>query len=320
MAPPAVLVAGETLVDFIPDEPVPLDAVEGFRRRPGGAPANVAVALARLGVDAPFLTNVARDPFGDYLAMTLAAEGVPGRFVTRDSDRRTALAFVSGDPDADYRFTFYREDTADVHLDDADVPDAVLEAVSWVVVGGVMLAAEPGRSAVISLAERARAAGCGVVFDPNARPELWPDADAFETGVRRLLAHTSVLKVSRADVAGTAFEHDDVEGMARALAAAGPHTVVVTLGAEGAFAIATEAAPWGPGTVRHPGYDVAAVDDTGAGDAFTAGLVAGLVDGVDLSPALDTASAVAALAVSGTGAMTSLPDRTELERFRESVG
>lgn len=314
---PPVLVAGETLVDFIPDRAGALADVEGFTRRAGGAPANVAVGLARLGETPWFWTRIGTDPFGDFLAATLADEGLPGRFVERDTDAKTALAFVAHDPDADRSFTFYREDTADTRLAPGRVPAAVLDPVEWVHVGGVTLASDPARAATLDLARHAASRDCLVSFDPNARPELWSAGADFEGTVREALAAVDVVKATPEDLHAAGFEGDP-EVLARAVAGAGPHTVLLTLGEEGAFARATGAAPWGPATATHGGYAVDAVDATGAGDAFTAGALAALAGGTDdLGDVLAFANAVAALTTTARGAMTALPDREAVRAFRD---
>jgi len=316
---PAVLVAGEALVDFLPDRPAPLADVARFDRRAGGAPANVAVGLARLGAPPWFWTRVGEDAFGDHLAETLDGYGVPDRFVERDPDAKTALAFVSHDEDADRAFTFYRDGTADTRAEPGRIPDAVLDSVAWVYVGGVMLAADPGRTATFDLAERAAARDCTVVFDPNARPELWADGAAFADSVTAMLDHADVVKATPEDLREAGFEADDPEALARAVCERGPHTTLVTLGGAGAVAHATDAAPWGPAAVVHDGYDVDPVDTTGAGDAFTAGAIAALADGeTSLSAALSLANAVAAVTTTEAGAMAALPTREAVERLRES--
>lgn len=305
---PRVIVAGETLVDFLPDSADPLPSVDAFDRRPGGAPANVAVRLAQLGETPWFWTRVGADPFGDFLAATLDERGVPDRFVERDHDAKTTLAFVSGDPGADVRFVFYRDGTADTRLQRGRVPDDVLASVEWAVVGSVPLASQPARGAIRDLVERAGEHGCTVAFDVNARPELWRGAN-FESEVRDLLPAVDVVKASREDLERAGFTADDVATLAEGIHDLGPHTVFLTLGGEGAAASATAAAPWGPSEASHDGYDVDAVDPTGAGDAFTAGVVAALLDGErDLESVLARGNAVAAVSTTRAGGMAELPD------------
>ncbi len=310
----SVLVAGETLVDFIPGSSGPLATVETFDRRAGGAPANVAVGLARLGAPPWLCTTLSTDPFGEFLAERLATEGLPDRFVAR-VDRPTALAFVAHGPDADREFTFYREGTADLRLRTDAIDDQTLSRVDRVVLGGVALSAEPARSAALDLARRARRAGCRVVFDPNTRPELWHSADVLTADLRRMLRLTDLLVAAQADFEPTAVPTDD--GLAGRLLAAGPDSVVLTAGADGASAVAGPSSPWGQGEWHHPGYDPETVaDTTGAGDAFLAGLLAALIDGTGPEAALAFANAVAAVATTDSGGMRALPDAAAVDRFR----
>jgi fructokinase len=325
---PDILVAGESLVDFLPDSAGLLADVENFSRRAGGAPANVAVALARLDATPWFWTRVGEDPFGDHLAETLSSFGVPDRFVERDPAAKTALAFVSHDEAADREFTFYRDGTADTRVEPGGVPDETLDAVEWVYLGGVMLAADPGRSATLDLAERAATRDCTVVFDPNARPELWAGADREFAGlVAEMLDFADVVKATPEDLDAAGFDGESPEALARTVTEAGPHTVLLTLGGSGAFALSTEEAPWSADAASHSGYDVHPVDTTGAGDAFTAGALAALageidgVEGVDaetsLSEVLGFANAVAAVTTTDSGAMAALPTRETVREFRD---
>lgn len=311
---PEILVAGETLIDFLPNQSGPLSTVETFSRRAGGAPANVAVALSRLDERPWFLTNISEDAFGDFLANSLDAHGVPDRFVTRDPDYRTTLAFVAHDADADRSFTFYRTETADQYLDADAVGNDALDAVSWVALGGVVLSSEPARSATFELAERAHEHGCGVVFDPNSRPELWTDEATAERVLEEMLGLTDVVKTSADDLTGMGFVDDSA--IARSVLDAGPHTVFLTRGETGARVVADERAPWGPADHDHAGYPVEPVDTTGAGDAFLAGVLCALAEGEPLDETLAFANAVAALTTTETGATAALPDRETVAELR----
>lgn len=311
---PSLLIAGETLVDFLPGSQGSLSSVETFTRRPGGAPANVAVALARLDETPWFWTRVGADAFGEDLLATLDAEGLPERYLVSDPDAKTTLAFVAHDEYADREFSFYRNGTADTQLEPGTVSDAVLADVDWVSVGGVALASGPSRTATLDLAERAREQGASVWFDPNARPELW--ADDFPALFTEMLGHADAVKASDEDLAAAGIEGDSPAELAAALHELGPDTVFLTMGSSGAYASATAAAPWGPATVSHDGFDVEPVDTTGAGDAFTAGALLALYEGKALAEVLAFANAVAAVTTTGEGAMTALPDREKVAEFR----
>jgi fructokinase len=315
-----ILVAGETLIDFIPQQTGPLAAVEEFSRRAGGAPANVAVGLSRLDAVPAFWTRVGDDAFGEFLRETLADAGIPDTYVEVDPAAKTGLAFVSLGEAAEREFSFHRHESADTRLQPGRIDDEALAGVEWVHVGGVTLADEPSRAATLDLVERANAAGATVSFDPNARPELWADESvSFASTVADLLGSIDVLKVTPEDLAAAGIDFTGPEETAEALLDRGPHTVCVTLGGEGAYAAATAAAPWAETetTASHDGYTVDPVDTTGAGDAFTSGLIAALVDGADLPAALGFANAVAAVTTTAQGAMTALPTREEVTAFRD---
>lgn len=317
---PRVVVAGETLIDFLPDREGSLRDVESFTRRPGGAPANVAVGLSHLDETPAFSTRVGDDPFGDFLVETLAEAGLDTELVERDAEAKTSLAFVALGEEADRGFSFYRDRTADTRMEVGGVPDATLEAAEWVHVGGVTLADEPSREATLDLMRRARDAGATVSFDPNARPELWEEFD-YGDSVATAFGLADVVKATPEDLAELDYEGDPGD-IAREITDEGPHTVFLTLGGEGSLAATTPASPWADegeeSVVSHGGYEVDPVDTTGAGDAFTAGIIAALVDGEVLPEALAFANAVAAVTTTAAGAMTALPDREAVRAFRES--
>lgn len=304
-----VLVAGETIVDFLPSETGGLASVRDFTRCPGGAPANVAVALSHLDDPPLFWTRLGSDPFGEFLAETLASAGVPMDFVERDPEAKTGLAFVTLGADAEREFDFYHDATAETRFQHGRVDDDTLDAVSWVHFDGLSLDTEPSRGAVLDLAARASNAGATVSFDPNARPERWGEFD-FPSSVHEAFEHADVVKATPEDMAEVGVEGDP-ERLASYVLDHGPHTALVTLGGDGSLGATSDAAPWtdGASVVRHSGYEVEPVDTTGAGDAFTAGSISALVDGERLEDALRFANAVAAKATTVPGAMEALPDR-----------
>jgi len=198
MTDPDVLIAGETLIDLFPTTTGPLADAETFDRRAGGAPANLAVAMTRLGT-APYLwTRLGADPFGEHLADVLETQGVPDRFVEVDADRKTAHTLVGDDPAADQSFVFYKEGTATMAMEPGTVPDETLANLEWVHFGGVMLCEAPVRTAMLDLAERAQAQDCTVSFDPNTREDLWPDPADLEPTMRRALELADVVKAAGA--------------------------------------------------------------------------------------------------------------------------
>ncbi|PHQ37530.1 carbohydrate kinase [Halorubrum persicum] len=322
-----ILVAGETLVDLLPGAGETLRDVDGFTHRPGGAPANVAVGLSRLGERPAFWTRLGDDPFGDFLRETLDGEGVSDA-LSRRVGGNTTLAVVSPASADGRRFRFYGSRDVTFGFEPEGLPTDALTAVSWVHLGGVALTHPAGRTAMRRLAAAADERGCTVSFDVNYRPDLVPegDRDAVVEAIRDILGDTDVAFASDEDVAATGISSHEGEELAGDLLGHGPHTAAVTLGSDGAVAASSTAAPWGETTARHGGFSVEAVDATGAGDAFTSGLIsrfAALTDGTtastaaeaDLADALAFANATAALSVRDHGGMAALPDREAADAF-----
>ena len=230
-----ILVVGETLVDMLPGAGETLRDVDGFTHRPGGAPANVAVGLSRLGAPPAFWTRLGDDLFGDFLRETLDEEGVPGA-LSRRVGGNTTLAVISPPGVDGRRFRFYGSRDVTFGFEPDAVPTDALASVSWVHLGGVALTHPAGRTAMRRVAAVADERGCTVSFDVNYRPDLVPegDRDAVVEAIRDVLADTDVAFASDEDVAATGISSREGEDLAQDLLDLGPHTAVVTLGSAGA--------------------------------------------------------------------------------------
>ncbi|MEH6874466.1 MAG: PfkB family carbohydrate kinase, partial [Candidatus Competibacter sp.] len=175
---------GELLIDFVPTVTgTGLTDAPAFIKAPGGAPGNVAVGLARLGVQSAFMGKVGDDAFGHFLANTLAEAGVevsPLRFST---EARTALAFVSLRADGEREFMFYRHPSADMLFNPREVDVDTINRAKLLHFGSISLIGEPSRSATLYAVDTARVAGCLISYDPNLRLPLWPDASAARDGM-----------------------------------------------------------------------------------------------------------------------------------------
>lgn len=309
MTDPEVLVVGDTLVDFVPDEADASTGETSFSPKFGGAGANVARGIARLDTAPHLWTNVAGDEFGEFLAGRLDDSDVDTTFVQRDADAKTTLAFVTHDEAGDATFDFFRERAADTRLSFGTIPDETLEELSWVHVTSTILSRESSRSAVLELMERAQRLDCTVSLDPNARPELWHSSEAFEAVLRGALDHVDVVNTGPGDLAQAGFDADQPpKALARSVTKQGPHTVFLTLSEDGALCYGTEESPF-EGVSSHPGYDVDPVDTTGAGDSFLAAVVSSVMHGVDdPTEILAVANAVGAAVTTRSGALTALSD------------
>ncbi len=307
---------GEVVADIYRDESAS-DIELPFTARPGGAPANVAVAAARLGEEAAFAGSVGEDLFGDFILRALEAEGVDTSAVRRcEPPTRTSLAFVEIGGDGDRSFTFYRSDpAADELLSPDDVSEDLLSGASFVNFGSILLIKDPGRSAIHTAARLARDLNVPTAFDVNLREHLWPSIETARETVDPLLDLSTVVKLGD-DELSPLLGVERPEEAAEILLGRGASLVLVSLGPEGAF----YATGGFSGSV--PAFEVEVVDATGAGDAFFAAALAHLSgerghlsDEDRVREATLRGSAAGAMACTDYGAMRALPTRGELERF-----
>jgi fructokinase len=315
---PTVLVAGDTLVDFVPHDPGPPGDAGGYEPVFGGSGANAAMALDRFGVPPLCWTRLATDDLGDFLRAHFEASDIPADLLVTDEDARTTVALVTHDADRGPSYAFYRESGADTRMETGAVPNDVLDGVSWVHTTGVTMSVEPSRSATLELQSRA-SDRCTVSLDPNWRPEMWHSSHEFRAVVRGALPDTDVVTATPDELAVAGFEAEDLAGLARAVTDHGPHTVVLTLGDAGAFCYGTDDSPVA-GRAHHSGYTVDTVDTTGAGDAFLAAFIASLTHGVaDGERALALANAAGAVTTTRVGAVTALTGPEALGRFHDDI-
>jgi fructokinase len=312
-----VVACGELLIDFVSTESgVTLAQAPAFKKAAGGAPANVAVGVARLGYRAGFMGQVGEDDFGHFLADTLAGAGVDTGGLRYSTEARTALAFVSLRPDGERSFMFYRHPSADMLWRPADVDAAFAGSTRVFHYGSISLIGEPSRSATLAALAHARAGGALISYDPNLRLPLWPSAEAARTGMLDGWQHADLAKVSEEELAFLSGE-TDMERGARSLWHTGLRLLVVTCGAQGCVYFTRR------GSGKLPGYSVQAVDTTGAGDGFVAGLLAGLLEcdldwsDEQLVQALRFGNAVGALTTMQRGAIPALPGREAVETFMQ---
>lgn len=281
--------------------------------RIGGAESNVAIGLARLGVDATWVSRVGDDALGTFVTREIRAEGVRV-LAGRDAAAPTGLMVKEHRGGRPSRVRYYRAGSAASRLSPADV-DAVageIAAADVVHLTGITAALGAGpRAAVGRAVELARAAGTSVSFDVNHRATLWAD-DVAAPVLARLAASADLvfagpeeaaLVLGRAPAAPS-FEEGEL--LARELAERGPRTVVIKLGALGALALS------GDEVHRVAALPIAVVDPVGAGDAFVAGYLGEVVAGGSVPDALHTANACGAAVCQVPGDWEGLPTRAEL--------
>jgi fructokinase len=320
-AHPEIVCLGEILIDLFPAEiGKKLADVSAFYPNPGGAPANVAVAVKKLGVLSGFIGKVGDDAFGYQLINVLKEQGVETRGMRVDESARTTLAFIALPDENTAEYVFYRNPGADLRLWPDELDRKMIENARALHIGSLSLVDEPARSATYQAVRWARQAGVLVSFDVNYRPSLWKEPkDALEQ-IREMLPYANLLKVNETEL--TLLTGREDETGAQYLLSKGPELIVVTLGKKGSFIAANNI------NCYMPAFQVETVDAVGCGDAFIAGLLTRVVQKSDLLKDLEEsflfeslryANAVGALTALNHGVIPALPAAEEVERFLEKA-
>ncbi|MBO7674183.1 MAG: carbohydrate kinase [Atopobiaceae bacterium] len=310
----SVTALGEVLIDFT-DHGVSANGQKLFERNPGGAPANVLVALQKLGHKTAFIGKVGTDMHGEFLRQTIAENGINCDGLISDPNFFTTLAFVALDENGDRSFSFARKPGADTQLKADELPTDVIANSHVFHVGSLSLTDEPARSATISALELADKAGCVMSYDPNYRDSLWPNAETASQQMRSLIPYMDLVKIS-AEECPLLTDFAEPEQAAKDLLSKGVSVVVVTLDADGAY-VATK-----DGARIVESFRVQAVDTTGAGDSFWGGFLCAFCESgkkpadVTIDDAAGFAlfgNAVASLCVRTRGAIPAMPNREAVE-------
>ena len=262
---------GEALVDMLSSRLGTSSTQETFTPYAGGAPANVAVACARLGVRSLFVGMLGSDRFGDFILEELASHGVDVSHVARTDAAKTALAFVFRDESGDRRFEFYRPPSADLLYRPEHLPPGLFDASALLHVCSNTLTEPEIAATTRTVADRAVAAGALVSVDANLRANLWPGHRVDSALVTSLLDRAQLIKLAREELEllrGPRSEADYLQ----ARLAAGAVLIVITDGGGPVTAVTAR------GRLQVMPPRVRVVDTTAAGDAFIGGLLTTLVD------------------------------------------
>lgn len=313
MVTKGIISLGEALIDFIPLD----DENINFQKSPGGAPANVAVGLARLGAASAFLGKVGDDVLGRFLQKTLSDFGVNTEYMYLTRDTRTGVVFVTLDESGERSFDFYINPSADRFLETSEVASDLFTTHNVFHFGSISMIDEPSKSATKSAVEHAQKQGMIVSYDPNLRLGLWASEQQAKETIVSMLGEADLVKLSEEELEFLTGETAIDAGVEK-LAPYQIPVLYITLGAEGSHVFTKE------GHTHVPARKVEAVDTTGAGDAFVSGILYQLSEREKACSELTLqdweeitrfASISGALAASTKGAMTALPTRSEVEDY-----
>jgi fructokinase len=323
---------GEALVDLLARPRASPAEPPTFTAFAGGAPANVAVARARLGGAARFVGMLGEDLFGELLAGELRRAGVDISCTRRTSQAKTALAFVALDAHGERAFSFYRPPAADLMFRAEDFEARSVADAAVFHVCSNSLTEAPIAAATLAGVRAARAAGALVSMDVNLRPSLWPAGVDPAPRVWETLLQADLVKLDEAELAFLARAAGDTQTVLARLLAAHAQVVVVTAGAAPFRWMARAGAASATTSGTLPTFAVSAVDTTAAGDAFVGGWLHALISaGVrrdtlrewlarpgELEQALRYAAACGALATTRHGAFAAMPAAAEVQALLQA--
>ncbi|ANS87800.1 MULTISPECIES: aminoimidazole riboside kinase [Vibrionaceae] len=301
-----VWVTGDAVVDLIQETDTTL------LKCPGGAPANVAVAISRLLGKSAFFGRIGNDPFGTFMVETLQKEGVNTENLVKDTEQRTSTVVVDLDDQGERSFTFMVKPSADQFMSIDDIPE--FKKNDWLHVCSISLANEPSRSSTFEAIRRMKATGGYISFDPNLREEVWKSSSDIKPVVMKAVKLADVVKFSEEELGFLTDSTSMEQGLAN-IAKLNNTLVLVTQGAKGVWCV------FGKQGTLVSGRSVNPVDTTGAGDAFVGGLLAKLSQNNQwnnqqtVNSAIQWANACGALATTQKGAMTALPTQDALVQF-----
>ncbi|EOY04849.1 hypothetical protein QUC31_017055 [Theobroma cacao] len=304
---------GEMLIDFVPTESgVSLAEAPGFLKAPGGAPANVAIAVARLGGKASFVGKLGDDEFGHMLADILKKNGVSEDGILFDHGARTALAFVTLRADGEREFMFYRNPSADMLLKPEELNLDLIRSSKVFHYGSISLIVEPCRSAHLKAMEVAKQSGALLSYDPNLRLPLWPSADEARKQILSIWDKADVIKVSDVELEFLTGSDKIDDETAMKLWHPNLTLLLVTLGEKGSRYYTKNF----HGSVD--AFHVNTVDTTGAGDSFVGALLCKIVEDPTileneskLREVLKFANACGAITTTKKGAIPALPTEAD---------
>lgn len=308
---------GEMLIDFTLNG----QSEQGnnlFEACPGGAPCNVLAMLNKLGRKTAFIGKVGEDQFGRLLKGTIDELGIETKGLILDKEIHTTLAFVHTFPDGDREFSFYRKPGADMMLTEDEVDYDLIRQSRIFHFGTLSMTDEPVRSATKKALEVAKEAGCLITFDPNLRPPLWNSLDEAKKQMEYGFQYCDMLKISDNEIQFVSGKEDYDEGIRYLQDKYNIPLIFLTMGKDGSRAYYKDM------RVERKGFQVKAIETTGAGDTFCGCSIHGLLthglEGLteeNLGDMLTYANAGAALITMKKGAIRSMPEPENITKLIE---
>ncbi|MGL5312953.1 MAG: carbohydrate kinase family protein [Peptostreptococcaceae bacterium] len=315
-----VFTMGEALIDFAPVESGKgLKDISGFTKLPGGAPANVAACVAKLGGESAFIGMLGADGFGDFLVETLKNENVDTKYIKRTTKAKTGLAFVALSNEGEREFSFYRNPSADMLLSEEDIDKTWFNKGDILHFCSVDLIEAPVKYAHKKAIEYIKERGGIVSFDPNVRQNLWNDLYECKRTINEFIPHANILKISDEELEFITGITDTTQAI-KSLFVGNVEVILYTKGKDGVDLYTKDK------MINVEGFKVEVLDTTGAGDSFIGAFLYNLAKGnfnvndiESIEYVCRFSNAVAALTTTKNGGISALPGIEDVNNIIELI-
>lgn len=318
-----VICLGELIMDMLPSkEGKHLAEVPSFCPKPGGAPANVAVQVARMGKQSAFIGKVGEDAFGHQLAKIMKEAGVHISGLRFDRTARTTLNFIALPDINEAEFLFYRNPGADMMLTPEEIDWDLVVNSKVLYFGSVGLTAKPMVDTVYSAIELAKSHNRTIFLDANYRETLWKSPIDAKNTILSVLSNVDIVKVNEFEIELLTGGKNSLSDSCQALLNLGPELIIVTMGVNGSYF------HFNGGSGHVPSFKVNSIDSSGCGDAFVGSLISELTVEDDWHSQLDNgrllhilrfANAAGALTSEKIGVIPALPNRADVDDFLRTL-
>jgi len=304
---------GETMVSFVPNINESLRYGATLKMYIAGAESNTAIGLQRLGHSASFITRVGDDSFGQFVLRMIRAEGVDTSYVKIDTDHPTGIMIKEPLPNQETSVHYYRKDSAAAHLNIHDISEeAISQAKVLHFTGITPVLSESCKQAIFQAIEIATANRCAISFDPNIRTKLWKNND-YSPLMREIISKASYLLLGLEE-AFTLYGTNDIQKLSTIIFSSGKlQYLAIKNGSKGAWVCDTD-------HILHiPPVPCHCIDPVGAGDAFNAGFLSGILKGESLSVCGSIAAVTGARATETSGDIEGLVTEREILNTQNNI-
>ena len=311
-----ILTIGEPLVLFSAEgdseKDKPIKDICCFKKFVAGAELNLCIGLTRLGHKTQYITQVGKDPFGEFITENIENEGVGNDYIQFNNDYFTGFQLKSKVTHGDPEIFYFRRNSAASHFDPCNIDKIPFESVDAVHITGIFPAlSEETKKSVFKIITKAKEKNIPVFFDPNLRPQLWESENQMVQALNEIAVQSTIVMPGISE--GTILTgYSDLGKIADFYLKQGVETVIIKQGDKGAFFKSKN----DEGIVD--GFKPKKIIDTvGAGDGFAAGVISGTLENLNIREAIKRGNAIGCLAIQAQGDNEGYPTREELEKFYE---